>query len=131
MCLIPYTVPKVHKELFKREVKILIVLGILDKYKNSECGSPSFVQPKLKSNWVRFQSNFINIYIQLNCKPYKMPKINEMIFKLEGFQYATSLDLNMWYCHIQLSENASYLCAIFLPWGLYRYKQLTMVVTNS
>ena len=23
------------------------------------------------------------------------------------------------------------LCAIFLPWGLYRYKQLTMVVTNS
>ena len=31
-----------------------------------------------------------------------MPKINEMLLKLDGFQYATSLDLNMGYYHIQL-----------------------------
>ena len=30
-----------------------------------------------------------------------MPKINEMLFKLEGFQYATPLDLNMGYYHMQ------------------------------
>ena len=36
-----------------------------------------------------------------------MPKINEMLFKLEVFQYATSLNLNMGYYHIRLSENAS------------------------
>ena len=29
-----------------------------------------------------------------------MPKINEMLLKLEGFQYATSLDLNMGYYNI-------------------------------
>ena len=36
-----------------------------------------------------------------------MPKINEILLKLESFQYAMSLDLNMGYYHIQLSENAS------------------------
>ena len=32
-----------------------------------------------------------------------MPSINEMLLKLEGFQYAASLDLNMGYYNIQLS----------------------------
>ena len=40
-----------------------------------------------------------------------------MLLKLEGFQYATPIDLNMGYYHIQLSENASNLCTIILPWG--------------
>ena len=31
-----------------------------------------------------------------------MPKINEMLLELEGFQYVTSHDLNMGYYHIQL-----------------------------
>ena len=52
-----------------------------------------------------------------------MPKINEMLFKLEGFQYAISIDLNMVYYHIQLRKNASNLCTIILPCGNYHYKQ--------
>ena len=59
-----------------------------------------------------------------------MPKINEMLLKLEGFQCATSLDLNMGYYHIRLSENASNLCKIILPWGKYCYKHLPMGVPN-
>ena len=46
-----------------------------------------------------------------------MPKINEMLLKLEGFHYDMSLYLNMGYYYIQLSENTSNLCTIILPWG--------------
>ena len=60
-----------------------------------------------------------------------MPKTNEMLLKLEGFQYATSLDLNMGYYYIKLSENTSKLCMIILPWGKYLYKRLTMLVATS
>ena len=60
-----------------------------------------------------------------------MPKTNEMLFKLEGFQYATSLDLNMGYYHIGISKNASNLCTIILPWGKYCYKRLPMGVADS
>ena len=34
-----------------------------------------------------------------------MPNINEILSKLKGFQYYTSLDLNMRYYCIQISEN--------------------------
>ena len=60
-----------------------------------------------------------------------MPKINEMLLKLEGFQYATAIDLSMGYYHIQLSKNSSNLCRIIFPWWKYWYKRLPMGVTNS
>ena len=60
-----------------------------------------------------------------------MPKINEMLLKLEGFHYATSLDLNMGYYHIRLSKNASNLCTIIITLGKYWYKRLTMGVADS
>ena len=60
-----------------------------------------------------------------------MPKIIEIILNLEGFQYATSLYLNMGYYHIRISKQASNLCTIILPWGKYRYKRLPMGVSNS
>ena len=46
-----------------------------------------------------------------------MVKINEMLLKLEGFQYAMPLDLNLGYYLIRLSKNASNLCTVILPWG--------------
>ena len=52
-------------------------------------------------------------------KPYPMPKINDRLLKFKGFQYATPLDLNMGYYHIQLSENASNLCTTIILWGKY------------
>ena len=37
----------------------------------------------------------------------------------------------MCYYHIRLSENASNLCTIIIPWVKYRYKCLPMGVANS
>jgi Reverse transcriptase (RNA-dependent DNA polymerase) len=51
--------------------------------------------------------------------------------KLEGFQYATSLDLNMGYYHIELSPHAKQLYTIVLPWGKYEYQCLPMGLCNS
>ena len=60
-----------------------------------------------------------------------MSKINEILLKLEGYQYATSHDLNMEYYHNQLSEDTSNLCTIILPWMKYCYKHLPMDISNS
>jgi hypothetical protein len=51
--------------------------------------------------------------------------------KLEGFQYVTSLDLNMGYYHIELSPNSKWLCTIILPWGKYEDQKLPMGLSNS
>ena len=42
-----------------------------------------------------------------------------------------SLDLNMGYYHIRLSDQSSNLSTIILPWGKYQYKCLPMGVSKS
>ena len=54
-----------------------------------------------------------------------------MLLKLEGFQFATSLDLNMGYYHIELSPRSRELCTLVLPWGKYEYLRLSMGLCNS
>ena len=73
---------------------------------------------------VHFLSDFRNLNKQLKRKPYLMPKVCDMLLKLEGFKYAMSLEPNMGYYHIRLNEEESNLCTIILTWGKYRYKRL-------
>ena len=54
-----------------------------------------------------------------------------MLLKLEGFYYATSIDLNMGHYRIPLNKNTSYLCTIILSWRKYWYRCLQMGVANS
>ena len=71
--------------MFKQEVEHLVVLGVLELANDSEWLAPSFVKPKPKSNQVHFLIEFRNLNKQLNKKEYPMPKINEMLLKLECF----------------------------------------------
>ena len=66
-------------------------------------------------NRIIFLSDFWNLNRQPKHKLYPMPKICELILKLEGFKYATLLDLNMGYYHIRLIEEANNPCNIILP----------------
>ena len=54
ICSQPYPVPKVHEEIFKKEVERLGLLGVLEVANDSEWGATSFAQPKHKSNRVGF-----------------------------------------------------------------------------
>ena len=45
-----------------------------------------------------------------------MPKTNGMLLKLKDFKYSMSLDLNIGYFHIRVTEGESKLCVIILPW---------------
>ena len=51
--------------------------------------------------------------------------------EIEGFTFATALDLNMGYYTIILDPDASKICTIIFPWGKYSYKRLTMGIAGS
>ena len=49
---------------------------------------------------------------------------------MEGFTFATSLDLNMGYYTIRLDPDAQKICTIVLPWGKYSYMCLPMGIAG-
>ena len=97
------------------EVDRLIKLGVLKQINRSEWAAPTFIIPK-KDSTVRFISDFRKLNNRLKRKPFPIPKMQDLMLKLEGFTYGTSLDLNMGYYHIELTPNSKRLCTIVLPW---------------
>jgi hypothetical protein len=76
-------------------------------------------------------SDFRELNERIVRKPYPIPKISTILQKLEGFTYATTLDLIMGYYTIRLDPMASEMCTIIFPWGKYSYKRLPMGFRGS
>ena len=124
--------PKAYERTLKMEVERLCKAVVLKKVNHSEWAAPTFIIPK-KDGSVRFFSDFREIRNKrIQRKPYPIPKIQDLLLKLEGFKFATSLDLNMGYYHdIELSSASKRLCTIVLPFGKFEYQRLPMGLCNS
>jgi hypothetical protein len=127
----PFPVPKIHELTLKTELDRLTNLGVLKKVNRSQWGAPTFIIPK-KDGTVRFISDFREFNKRIRRTPYPIPKIKDLLLiRLEGFTYGTSLDLNMGYYHITLSEKSKEMCTITTQWGKYEYQRLPMGLCNS
>ena len=54
---------------------------------------------------------------QIKCKPHPLPNVHDLLLKLEGFNCASAIDLNVGHCHILLDEDACKMCTTIMPWG--------------
>jgi hypothetical protein len=93
-------------------------IGVLEWQPSSRWGLPTFIIPK-KDSTVRTISDFRELNKHIVRRPYPLPKISTILQELEGFTYATALDLNMGYYTIRLDPTASEMCAIIFPGGNY------------
>eukprot|EP00986_Skeletonema_menzelii_P013310 scaffold7655_cov91-Skeletonema_menzelii.AAC.1 len=80
---------------------------------------------------VRFLSDFRELNKALVRRPFPLPKISDMLQQMEGFTFASAIDLNMGYYHLKLDLETMRICAIVFPWGIYRYRRLPMGVACS
>ncbi len=86
-------------------------LGVFKRQPASEWALPSFIIPK-KDKTVRFLSDFWEVNKRLVRKPIPIPQISMAMQEIEGFSYATALDLNMGYYTIRLDPDASKICTV-------------------
>lgn len=120
-----YPIPVIHLKPFKQDLDRLVEAKVLTKVNRSEWAAPSFIIPK-KDGRVRFISDFRRLNTMIKRAPYPLPHIQDMLYKLSNFSYATTLDLCMGYYHITLTDAAKKICTITTPFGKYEYNRLPM-----
>ena len=96
-----FPIPKMHKPTLKKEFDRFIKIEVLKKVNNFQWAAPTFIIPKINST-VRFISDFRELNKKIKTKPFPIPIAQDLLTKLEGFRYFTSLDLTMAYYHITL-----------------------------
>ena len=79
------------------------------------------VSPTEETGDVRVLTDFRKLNEYLVRKPHPLPKIKELLQKLQGFKWATAIDLSMGYYHIPMDEYSQGLLGTVMPWGLYQY----------
>jgi hypothetical protein len=126
----PFPVPRIHELTLKKELDRLVQVGVLKRVNRSPWGAPTFIIAK-KDGTVRFISNFRELNERVQRNPFPIPKIQDLLLRLEGFTYGIFLDLNMGYYHIELDDAAKEMCTITTQWGKYKYQQLPMGLCNS
>ena len=125
-----YPVPYSQEQKLKEKVDRMCKQGIMRKINHSEWACPMFTISKPDGS-LRSLADLRELNKRIRRHPFPFPKIQDMLQKLEGFMWATSLDLNMGYYHILLTPNASRLCTVVLPWGKYKHLRLPMGLCNS
>jgi Reverse transcriptase (RNA-dependent DNA polymerase). len=89
-----YPVPKINKETFRKDLLRLVDIGVLTPVQDSEWGTPVFIIPK-DDGTVRFITDYRKVNKLIKRKPYPLPRIANTLQELEGFQFASALDLDM------------------------------------
>ena len=89
----PYPVPFSQEKKLRAELERMCQYGIVRKTNNSEWACPMFTIAKPDGS-LRSLADLRELNKVIKRKPFPLPKIQDMLQKLEGFWYATSLDLN-------------------------------------
>ncbi len=106
-----FSITKCYEDTTKKEIKRLCDIGVLAKCNDSEWAAPTFIQP-IETGDLKVLTDFCVLNRYIKQKPYPLPKIPDLLQKLEGLTWTTALDLRMGYYHIVLDKECSYLCTM-------------------
>ncbi len=74
----PYSVPQVHRQVFREELDRLVQIGVLSPIGPATYLSPTFIIPK-KDGRVRWVSDFRKLNAMIKRKVYTLPRIHDIL----------------------------------------------------
>ncbi|KAL2082862.1 hypothetical protein ACEWY4_020635 [Coilia grayii] len=114
-----YRIPAQLLPKIKGEIDSMLNMGIIEP-STSEWSSPVVLVPK-KDGSLRFCMDFRKLNSLSTVDPYPMPRIDDLIDRLGGAKYLTTLDLSKGYWQVPMSSESKPLTAFKTPFGFYQF----------
>ena len=119
--------PFAHRKLFKEELGRLVSIGVLEPCGRNEWCARTFIVGKARSGccWV---TDFRGLNKCLKRRAYPVPKTQDMLQNIQGYEWLTKLYVSMQFYTFELDDESKELTTFATPFGLFRYKQCPMGV---
>jgi hypothetical protein len=115
-----YNIRQATISISHKEIDDLENLKVIKSNVYSQWGAPCLFHSK-KDGGVRFITDLCRRNQCIEREPFCIPLIDETVWKIKGFTYATCFNLNQGYYHFPLDEASKKLCGLTLSWGHYVY----------
>ena len=123
----PRSVPSALRDKVKDELNRMEEIGFLKKVTEPTPWVSSMVVVKKKTKiTVRICIDPSNLNSAIKREHFPMNSIDDIVTRLHGSKYFSTLDANMGFFQIKLSEKSSYLTTFNSPFGRYRYLRMPM-----
>ena len=123
----PRSVPCALRERVKEELQRLERLEIIKKVSEPTPWVNSMVVVSKKDkNQVRICIDPTDLNKAIMREHFPMSNIDDIVTRIHGSKYFSTLDANMGYFQIKLSEESSYLTTFNTPFGRYRNRRMPM-----
>lgn len=127
-----YLIPLSQQEAYEVEVERQCSIGSLCKLtaKEVELGNwafPTFGVPK-KNGQIRIVADLRKVNNMIERSEFHIPVIEDTLIGIQGFSFATKINLNIGYQALHLDNYAKSILQIIFPFGVYEYQVLPMGV---
>ncbi len=118
----PYRVPEARRHAIEEEVQEMLRLGVIEPSR-SPWSSPIVMVPK-PDGTLRFCNDFRRLNEVSEFDGYPMPRVDELLDRLGGTRYISTLDLTKGYWQVPLTEEAKPKTAFSTLSGHWQYRVL-------
>ena len=123
-------IPFSRRQAVKDELDRLVREGVLERLNYSDYAAPIVVVSKPNGK-VRICGDFKALNQQISVDQHPLPKLDELMEKLQGGQYFSKVDLADAYLQLELDAEAKKLCVINTPFGLFSYNRMCFGLASS
>ena len=127
--LSPYRIPHAYREAVQKELKEMTVAGVIEP-SQSEWSSPIVVVKKKDGN-IRLCIDYHRLNSTTPFNAYPMPWTDELIDRLGGAKYITTLDLAKGYWQVPMKEEDKAKTAFTTPNGLFQFKVMPFGLSGA
>ena len=125
----PYRVPESEKYFLKTEIQSMLRNNII-RPSRSPWASPVLIVPK-KNGSKRLCTDFRNVNKITIKHNFPLPRCEEILERLRGAKYFSSLDLKSGYWQIELDEDSIKYTAFITPYGVYESRRVLFGLINA
>ncbi len=122
VCSRPYRLPEHKKKVVQSELEAMLEMGVIEE-SHSDWASPIVLVPKTDGS-VRFCVDYRKVNAVSMFDAYPMPRVDELLDRLDTARFYSTLDLTKGYWQIPLSPLSKEKSAFTTPFGLHQFVTL-------
>ena len=115
----PYRLPHAYRDTVQKDLREMEEAGIITR-STSEWASPVVLVPK-KDGTLRMCVDYRKVNDISEADAYPMPRIDELIDRLGGAKYISTLDLTRGYWQVPVAPSSQPITAFTTPFGLFQF----------